>query len=325
MYIFIIGDLTEGGYHRKLSRLEALPSTSSEGVHVHEATTSRQITQDLSKPNENVKEKIKELFGRRHSSLPKRETKPKKCVSKPLPIHRKKVTVVCVDDKTFSIPTRKARDKLVEECKIKELYIGKAETKSAIVDKINKLFPASTQFVFLKTTGGKDLIPATFSDYDDDIQGDAILELADANNLYVRATQPAQHSSDAGVTPPSAGLPPPPVQHTQSAQQSSNAHFTPTSAGLPPPPVQRTPSAQHSSRQADAGFTPTSAGLPPPPVQHSARPPPPSLPIQQNTVQATGSIRQIAGNGAGQQFLVGAVGQVYATVVPTPKQFNKGI
>ena len=43
---------------------------------------------------------------------------------------------MCVDDKTFSIATRKAQDKLVEECKIKKVYIGKAETKSALVDKL---------------------------------------------------------------------------------------------------------------------------------------------------------------------------------------------
>ena len=45
---FIIGDLTEEGYHRKMARLEAaaLPSET-----VHGTTSSRQIAQDLSNPN----------------------------------------------------------------------------------------------------------------------------------------------------------------------------------------------------------------------------------------------------------------------------------
>ena len=71
-----------------MARLEALPSTSSEGVHDRVTTVSCQNTQDLSNPNESVKEKIKELFGRRHPSLPKHKIKPKQCVSNPLPIHR---------------------------------------------------------------------------------------------------------------------------------------------------------------------------------------------------------------------------------------------
>ena len=103
-----------------MARLEALPSTSSEGVHERVTTPSRQITPN---PNEKIKEKIEELFGRRHPSLPKHTIRPKQRVSKPLPICRKKVTFVCVDDKTFSIPTRKAQDKLVEESKIKSAII----------------------------------------------------------------------------------------------------------------------------------------------------------------------------------------------------------
>ena len=325
-FIFIIGDLTEDGYHRKMARLEALPSTSSEGVHV--TTPSRQITQDLSNPNEKVKEKIKELFGRKHPPLPKHTTKQKNRVSKPLPLHRKKVTVVCVDDKTFSVPTRKARDKLVEEGKIREVYIGKAETKDVIMNKVSKLFPTSSQFLFLKPTGGKDLIPATLSE--DDIQGDAILELVDGNNLYVRTTPPAQHSSrqpHAGSTPSSAGQPH--AGSTPSSAGQPHAGSTPSSAGQP-----HAGSTPSSAGQPHAGSTPSSAGQPPPPVQHGARPPPPTLSIQHNTGQPPGSIRQIASNSAGrqsggvhQQFVVG-VGQVYATVVPTPKQFmqfNKGI
>ena len=264
----MIGDLTEEGYHRKMARLEALPSTSSETVHV--ATPSRHITQDLSNPNEKVKEKIKQLFGRKHPAMPKPICKQKNRVSKPLPIHRKKVTVVCVDDKMFSIPTRKMRDKLVEEGKIREIYIGKAEAKSVVTDKIKKLFPTASQVQFLQATGARDLLPATFSD--EDVQGDSILELLDGNNLYIRASPPDQHCSHAG----------------------------------------------------------SSAGQPPLLVERGARPPvtPPTL---SNMGQPPGSIQQTAGNSSAQQsgssvhqqFLVG-VGQVYATVVPTPKQFNKG-
>ena len=41
---FIISDLTEEGYHRKMERSEALLSTSSEGVHERVTTPSRQLT-----------------------------------------------------------------------------------------------------------------------------------------------------------------------------------------------------------------------------------------------------------------------------------------
>ena len=61
--------------------------------------------------------------------MPKHTNKRNR-VSKPLSIHGKKVTVVCIDDKMLSIPTRKIRDKLVEKGKIREIYIGKAETIS---------------------------------------------------------------------------------------------------------------------------------------------------------------------------------------------------
>ena len=46
-----------------MARLEAaaLPSET-----VHGTISSRQIAQDLSNPNEKVREKIKELFGRKH-------------------------------------------------------------------------------------------------------------------------------------------------------------------------------------------------------------------------------------------------------------------
>ena len=123
-----------------MARLETLPSTSSEGL----TTPNRHITQDLSNPNEKMKEKIKQLFGRaKHPTMPKqvvKSSKTKPChVSKPF--HRKRITVVCVDRKTFSTPNRKARDKLVEEGKIKEVYIGKTGIQSAVIEKFRKYFP----------------------------------------------------------------------------------------------------------------------------------------------------------------------------------------
>lgn len=147
---------------------EAPPSTSSSSEGVHTAT---EIAHGLSNPNPQLKQKINELFGRKQrytESLPKLANKQKNHPSKP--VHRKKITVVCVDNKTFSIPTRKARDKLVEEGKIREVYIGNTETKSVIIEKIRKLFPTSGhQLLLLKTTltSAKDLIPA-FSDEDEE-------------------------------------------------------------------------------------------------------------------------------------------------------------
>ena len=131
-----------------MARLEAaaLPSET-----VHGTTSSRQIAQDLSNPNEKVREKIKELFGRKHPPMPKHTiiiNKQKNHVSKPLSLHRNKVTVVCVDDKMFSIPTRKIRDKLVEEGKIREMYIGKPNLLLQIKSKSYSTQQAT--FSFLK-------------------------------------------------------------------------------------------------------------------------------------------------------------------------------
>ena len=67
-----------------------------------------------------------------------------------------------IDDKMFSILTRKIRDKLVEEGKIREMYIGKAETKSVITDKIKKLFNTASHVQFLKATSARDLPPSNF-------------------------------------------------------------------------------------------------------------------------------------------------------------------
>ena len=327
-----------------MARLEAaaLPSET-----VHGTTSSRQIAQDLSNPNEKVREKIKELFGRKHPPMPKHTiNKQKNRVSKPLSLHRKKVTVVCVDDKTFSIPTRKIRDKLVEEGKIREMYIGKAETKSVITDKIKKLFNTASHVQFLKATSARDLLPVTFSD--EDVQGDSILELIEGNNLYVRASPPAQHTLHAGSSAVQSSLPvehgagplvPPPTfsntgQPAGTIQQTAGRSATQQSgSGRPPGAIQQT-TGKSVTQQSGSGRPPGAiqqtagrsatqqlgSGRPPVTVQQTAGK---SATQQLGSGQPPDAIQQ-TDSSVHQQFLVG-IGRVHATVLPTPKQFNKGI
>ena len=57
------------------------------------------------------------------------------------------------------LSNRKVRNQLVEDGKIREIYIGKNESESVIVDKLHRVFPSNNSFVFLGVTSGKDLIP----------------------------------------------------------------------------------------------------------------------------------------------------------------------
>ena len=57
---------------------------------------------------------------------------------------------MCVHDKMFSIPTTKLRDKLVEEGKIWEMYIGIAETNLLLQIKSKDYFTQLAMFCFLK-------------------------------------------------------------------------------------------------------------------------------------------------------------------------------
>ena len=226
------------------------------------------------------------------------------CIQAFVSSQKKKVTVVCVDDKMFSIPTRKMRDKLVEEGKIREMYIGKAETKSVITDKIKKLFNTASHVQFLKATSARDLLPVTFSD--EDVQGDSILELVEGNNLYVRASPPAQHTSHAGSSAVQSSLP---VEH---GARPLVPPPTFSNTGQPPGTIQQT--AGRSATQQSG------SGRPPGAIQQTAGK---SATQQSGSGQPPGAIQQ-TGSSVHQQFLVG-VGRVHATVLPTPKQFNKGI
>ena len=114
---------------------------------------------------------------------------PKKIVQKSIKAKQsesglsKAITVVCVHPKTFATPKRKARNNLAEAENIKEL----SENKSVIMEKLHQSFPSSESFTFLKVTSGKDPIPAS-SLPEDDAFGEALLELTDGTDLYVRAS-----------------------------------------------------------------------------------------------------------------------------------------
>jgi len=111
--------------------------------------------------------------------LLKDKDKKKKLKVETPSFHRKKITVVCVNNETFTTPGRKARDALVKEGKIKEMYAGKNENQNELFDKICRLFP-KTSIELLKVTAAKDLLPIDISEIE------SILEVLDGSNLYVR-------------------------------------------------------------------------------------------------------------------------------------------
>lgn len=174
-WYFTAGDLTQEGYSRKMARLDAIqfPLTSS----------GKTISEDLANPTDPLKQKIQELFGRAKTSpIPSLKTVKSAPPKKPA-MHRKRITVVCIDKNMYTIPSRKARDKLVEEGKVKEVFVGKNEGEAVILEKLHRLFPSSSNdsFVLMKSTTGRDLIPASLTG-----EGAALLEITDGASLYVK-------------------------------------------------------------------------------------------------------------------------------------------
>ena len=181
-------------------------------------------------------------------------------------------------------------------------------------------------FSFLKPPcSARDLLPVTFSD--EDVQGDSILELIEGNNLYVRASLPAQHTSHAGSSAVQSSLPvehgarplvPPPTfsntgQPPGTIQQTAGRSATQQSgSGQPPGAIQQT-TGRSATQQSGSG-------QPPGAIQQTTGK---SATQQSGSGRPPSSIQQ-TGSSVHQQFLVG-IGRVHATVLPTPKQFNKGI
>ncbi len=172
------GELTEEGYRKKLARLE-----NDYGHSSHTQISTVDSIADLTSPNSSaVREKIKQLFGKKRpeTSLSLKtapHAKKPKCASQ----HRKKITVTCVDDQIFSIPSRKMRDSIVKQGLVKEMYVSKNEIVVDAFERLKGLFP-NHKLTLLRVTASKDLIPV------DPIQEESLIGLVDASdNIYVRS------------------------------------------------------------------------------------------------------------------------------------------
>ncbi len=93
--------------------------------------------------------------------------------------------MVCLDDKTFKVPKRKGRDRLIQEGKMKEVSIG---TAGEVDQKITKLFPHIPSFRYMKVlTTSHEVIPAQPPDGQEAWCGSAVMSLAEGGNVYVKA------------------------------------------------------------------------------------------------------------------------------------------
>ena len=88
------------------------------------------------------------MFGRKRpsGSLPKSTSKKIKLEAESK-FHCKKITVLCVDNKVFSVPSRKVRDAIVKEGLVKEIYISKYETVFDVLERVKALFPKHTVYM----------------------------------------------------------------------------------------------------------------------------------------------------------------------------------
>lgn len=128
-----VGELTEQGYHKKLALLD------NEYGHCSKSQASaREISAEMEQPTSAViKERIQHIFGRKRSSLSLPKNVPKQKRPKPIPhAHRKKITVLCVNEEVYSVPNRKLRDTFVKQGMVKEIYVSKNERISDTMDRM---------------------------------------------------------------------------------------------------------------------------------------------------------------------------------------------
>jgi len=159
-----LGELTEDGYTKRLQSLE------DEFGHSSKSSQASDISTQLGKPGNDVKYKIQSLFGKKRAApLPIKST-PKKMKLSEKSSHRKKITVICVDQKTFSLPSRKVRDAFVQENLVKETYISKNENLQDTMERFKSLFPKRA------------LIPVDLS------EEESLMNVIYSDSIYVRGT-----------------------------------------------------------------------------------------------------------------------------------------
>ena len=193
-YYLLVGDITEQGFRNKKARLENKYTQTSDSEEPSPISGS-QIAESLSKPSSSVQQTIKTLFGRKSSdslfcpSAITAKCSRQKATQKNLKLP-KRVTVVHLEDKMYSVPRRKARDKLIEGGRVKEVLIASSEDEQTIHRKIAAAFSTlkgCDEYEFLHVSSGLDLLKAEFPQGSSSWSGEAVLKLLDGNSLYIKS------------------------------------------------------------------------------------------------------------------------------------------
>lgn len=148
----------------------------------------------------------------------------------------KRVTVVYLEDKMYSIPRRKARDKLIERGRVKEVLIASDEDVHAVHRKIDAAFSMHVEYEFLYASSGSDLLRAELPQGLSSWSGEAVLQLlGDGNSLYIKSSNASlQESVSAPQGPQPLPFQPQPVTTAAHCHQQNVL-----SSHLWPPPIKK--------------------------------------------------------------------------------------